>query len=259
VILFRQYLFAGRFFSRFAFIHVRKRSDFIGQMKPRLYCFGNPKRRSGLIGSGGPHQDVIVGDALNFPVLIPQGEYLANAGFPYKFFVQLADSGMAFCMAQTEISPVRDDTSGHVKASKAPLRAATVLSILSMETRAFSSLIRASAYLPASMFKTRSKCARVSMQKGWLVFNVHRAVNIPGFRSGHGYDDLGLAHPGDIPLSWRFQYPVPVYRETSTPASRISLAWLGIQHAPDWTHSHGCPALPRRCRAEAMEGVIEPV
>ncbi len=62
-------------------------------MKAAVVALGAPEWWHRDVIAGSAHQHVVVGNALHLPILRAQGEGLADAGFPDKLLVQLADDG----------------------------------------------------------------------------------------------------------------------------------------------------------------------
>jgi len=81
--------------------------DPVRKKKIPVDIFGPPKRRRRRFGSGRTHENIVVGDPADAPVLIAQGEHLAFFGFPDKLFVQFADQPAVLFAAQGDGDPAR--------------------------------------------------------------------------------------------------------------------------------------------------------
>ena len=57
--------------------------------------FAAPKRRQGSAAARLSHQHIIMGNAVNTPMLSAQGETVAGGGLPDKFLIQFAQLGTA--------------------------------------------------------------------------------------------------------------------------------------------------------------------
>ena len=79
--------------------------DTIGEMKTPVVFFSPPERCGHGLRMRGNHEHVVVGDALDVPVLCANGDNLSDPGFPYELLVQFSDPRIGVLAPQMEISP----------------------------------------------------------------------------------------------------------------------------------------------------------
>ena len=84
-------------------------------MKVPIAAIRFPERQINRFGRRRGHEDVVVGEALDGPVLGAKRKGLPFGVFPDKFFVELADAAIRLLMPEMEITPVRDRAPGEVE------------------------------------------------------------------------------------------------------------------------------------------------
>ena len=94
---------------------VEKAADVTAEVVIAVDRLGAPERRRRYVASGGVHQHVVVGDAVDAPVGGAEIEGLTDGCFPHELFVQLADHLTAAGVAQFVVAAIRNGAAGVVQ------------------------------------------------------------------------------------------------------------------------------------------------
>ncbi len=89
-------------------------------MRIPVHGLSNPEGGIDVAVSHGNGKDIIVGDSHDFPVLGSHGGNLPDFCLPDIFFIQFADPGLGVMVAELVIAPVGDGSAGGIKGQESP-------------------------------------------------------------------------------------------------------------------------------------------